>query len=969
MKFLLAAIMMLGAVASRAQLCPTCIQNSAAPQNAQIDIGTAVVRGTLTASTGTFININATSMNVTNLSGAGSAITALNASSLASGVVAAARLVGSYTGITAVGTLVTGLWNGSVVGTQYGGTGQNFVTADTGSIPYFSAVGTMTVLSPSTAGKVLQTNGSAAPSWTAAPQVVGTNVTAIPLANLSAGTLPINVLVSSTSLPASIPAASIIGNIPGGAATLTIALPVANLAGGTFTSANPASSVTATGVVPGTYGGPLQMAQLQVRSDGRVQTAAQYLLTVPTANISTGALPSGVTIAAADVSTGTLHAYVVASSVSASGVIPGSYGSATRTVVLTVQSDGRITTSTSTLIALPAAQVVAGSLPAGVTIGASDIRAGSLPGSVVATSVAVTGVASGVYGSATSIPQITVTNDGRITSATQTFVPSLSTSVARVNVDNNWSHAQTSQSSWTINAAITASSFVGDGTSLTGLVQKTGDTMTGTLTMSGPTANIVAGASVTASAFFGNGSNLTGLASSSNKLDKVGTSSLTITGANGYITVQSSVTASAFFGDGSALTGVTGAGAVLRTGDSMTGPLTISTNTPGTTSEVLSLYNSSGAARVGLYSNLASSPVINIGYYVGAVPTPIGVLKAYPNSSNQPIELAHNTGTAVVRVRGDNRVGLVGDTDVYGSMTVTSSVTVATNLTVVSTVTAGVMVVSTSNASSSTGFYLSTLSNSVSGGYARLGLFSGAGGSSEFVLGQGSTPKATIKYGGTLDLIPYNGAILSNVYLRLDQPNSQAILAGDITDTNSYFTAGVLKFCIGCSTPSTSSKLTIKTGTGTAGFMDVTGSVAVGTNTFNGGLERLRVLGAVNVLGATPLGYAVQVSSPNGNVIFGITGGGHVVSSGTIPSIVCDAGTGLMEAGSNDMSGAFTAGAAATTCTITLSTVATKRFKCFTNDRTTITTIRALTSTTDIVFDSTGPFGGDVIDYGCIGAP
>lgn len=45
----------------------------------------------------------------------------------------------------------------------------------------------------------------------------------------------------------------------------------------------------------------------------------------------------------------------------------------------------------------------------------------------------------------------------------------------------------------------------------TAKVAKAGDTMTGQLTMSGPSANIVSGASITASAFWGNGSNLTGV--------------------------------------------------------------------------------------------------------------------------------------------------------------------------------------------------------------------------------------------------------------------------------------------------------------------------------------------------------------------------------------------------------------------------------------------------------------------------
>lgn len=45
--------------------------------------------------------------------------------------------------ITTLGTIGTGTWNGTVIGTQYGGTGQNFSAIATGSIPFFSGTGVM----------------------------------------------------------------------------------------------------------------------------------------------------------------------------------------------------------------------------------------------------------------------------------------------------------------------------------------------------------------------------------------------------------------------------------------------------------------------------------------------------------------------------------------------------------------------------------------------------------------------------------------------------------------------------------------------------------------------------------------------------------------------------------------------------------------------------------------------------------
>lgn len=55
--------------------------------------------------------------------GDGSGLSSLNASNLASGTVASARIAGSYTGITGVGTLAAGTWNGATIGVAYGGTG------------------------------------------------------------------------------------------------------------------------------------------------------------------------------------------------------------------------------------------------------------------------------------------------------------------------------------------------------------------------------------------------------------------------------------------------------------------------------------------------------------------------------------------------------------------------------------------------------------------------------------------------------------------------------------------------------------------------------------------------------------------------------------------------------------------------------------------------------------------------------
>lgn len=121
----------------------------------------------------------------------------------------------------------------------------------------------------------------------------------------------------------------------------------------------------------------------------------------------------------------------------------------------------------------------------------------------------------------------------------------------------------------------------------------------------------------------------------------------------------------------------------------------------------------------------------------------------------------------------------------------------------------------------------------------------------------------------------------------------------------------------------------------------------------------------------SPTTYALAVSSQTTVVasIFGVTGGGHVVSSGTIPSGTCNAGTIAMGADSNDMSGQFVAGAAAINCTLTFANAFAKKPRCWCNDESQIVVVRAVSTTTTIKCDVAIAFGGDTITYGCQAAP
>lgn len=531
-----------------AQYCPGCIQNSSVPQNAQFNVSSATIRGHLNVGSVSMSTINVAEATAGFFFGDGSSITNLNADELGLGTVPSGVLSGTYSGITGVGTLGSGVWHGSPIGSQYGGTGANLVTSSTGSLPYFSSVGVMSSLAPTTAGFVLQTNGaSSAPSWTGAPQVLGTNVTGIPMANLITGQLPMAISVNDASL-STVSASKVIGSIPGNSANINGILAIGQLGAGTLNTSNAASSVTASGVTPGIYGGPNYIPQLSVAYDGRITGASQSSFTVNASQITSGPLPSGVTIGAAQVTSGHLSSSVVASSIAATGVIAGSYGFASQTASFSVTSDGRITFANDVPIAINTTQINDGTLPLGVTIEPTGINAGALNLNVIASSVAATGVSAGTYGGSGQIPVFTVSADGRLTSASQFTVPTASTQVAHTDVDNNWSAAQTSQSSWTINnsffaSTVTAGTYYGDGSHLTNVA---GVGETNTFTSSKTFTSSVAMATQSGNVKIFAGTSIIG-------------SSLTLTGSSGYITSGSSVNASAFFGNGANLTGISAA--------------------------------------------------------------------------------------------------------------------------------------------------------------------------------------------------------------------------------------------------------------------------------------------------------------------------------------------------------------------------------------------------------------------------
>jgi hypothetical protein len=113
------------------------------------------------------------------------------ATNITSGTLPSGRLSGGYSGITAVGTIVSGTWNGTPIGIAYGGTGQatqqaaiNALAGGTTSAQYLRGNGTNVIMSAIQAGDVptLNQNTTGSAGFVANALTVGAGLT------LSSGT-------------------------------------------------------------------------------------------------------------------------------------------------------------------------------------------------------------------------------------------------------------------------------------------------------------------------------------------------------------------------------------------------------------------------------------------------------------------------------------------------------------------------------------------------------------------------------------------------------------------------------------------------------------------------------------------------------------------------------------------------------------------------------------------------------------
>jgi hypothetical protein len=129
-----------------------------------------------------------------------------NASNISSGTLGTARLSGSYTGITGVGTLTAGTWNGSTIAAAYGGTGQSSYAV--GDLVYADTTTTLAKLADVAVGNALISGGvSSAPTWGKiglATHVSGT----LPIANGGTGSTATAYCGLTTNVTGTLPIAN-----------------------------------------------------------------------------------------------------------------------------------------------------------------------------------------------------------------------------------------------------------------------------------------------------------------------------------------------------------------------------------------------------------------------------------------------------------------------------------------------------------------------------------------------------------------------------------------------------------------------------------------------------------------------------------------------------------------------------------------------------------------------------------------
>jgi hypothetical protein len=185
------------------------------------------------------------------------------------------------------------------------------------------------------------------------------------------------------------------------------------LTGGGNLSANVTISMGNTNVVAATYGGGSNAAEVTVDPQGRITAAANVAIPQGTVtNIQTGTGLSGGPITGS----GTI-------SLANTSVTAGVYGDAATVAQVTINAQGQATNVANVPIAISVANVANAVPDSRVIIAGTGLSGGGNLASNVTISMSNTNVTIGTYGGGTNAAEITVDQQGRITSAANVAIP------------------------------------------------------------------------------------------------------------------------------------------------------------------------------------------------------------------------------------------------------------------------------------------------------------------------------------------------------------------------------------------------------------------------------------------------------------------------------------------------------------------------------------------------------------------
>lgn len=209
----------------------------------------------------------------------------------------------SYVGqssITTLGTITSGVWNGTNIALANGGTNASLV-ASNGGIIYSTASAMAVLAGTATAGQILRSGSSAAPSWSTAtyPATAGTAANVL----RSDGTNFLSAALAASDLSNGVTGsgAVVLANTP------TLITPV--LGAATGTSVNLTSTATASAFIPSGSSVPTNGVYLPAANTVGVAASSTNILNITTAGLGVGVTPtsklhvSGTSIVANFVST------------------------------------------------------------------------------------------------------------------------------------------------------------------------------------------------------------------------------------------------------------------------------------------------------------------------------------------------------------------------------------------------------------------------------------------------------------------------------------------------------------------------------------------------------------------------------------------------------------------------------------------------------------------------------------------